>query len=136
MLLAACSSAASVDPPDPPVGAAACAELMSALPTSLVGQQSRPTDPTSDLTSAWGDPAITLRCGVADPDALTPTSQLISIDGVDWFPEELTDGYVFTTYDRVTNVEVTVPDDYSPEADAVTLLSGVVKRTVPRSASG
>jgi hypothetical protein len=131
VVLTGCSTAVDVRPPDPAVDADACGTFMAALPDTLVDQQARPTEPTSPLTAAWGDPAITLRCAVPDPQALTPTSQLVSIDGVDWFPEELTAGYAFTTYGRSTNVEVVVPDDYSPEADAVTLLSPMVKRTIP-----
>ena len=126
-----CSSRVSVDPPDPPVEAAACGDLMAGLPSTLLGEPSRTTEPDSPLTAAWGDPAITVRCGVPDPAALTPTSQLISIDGVDWLPEPLDDGYRFTSQGRITNVEVTVPDAYSPEADPVTVLSPLVKDSVP-----
>ena len=133
--LCACSSSVSVAPPEPAVDADTCADFMAALPDTLMDKASRPTDPASDLTAAWGDPAITVRCGVPDPAALTPTSQLITIDGVDWFPEQTDGGYRFTTYDRVTNVEVDVPDDYSPEADAATLLSPLVKDAVPAADS-
>jgi hypothetical protein len=104
---------------------------MADLPDELVGQQGRATDPESDFTAAWGDPAITVRCGVPDPKTLVPSSQLVRVDGVAWFPEELTAGYLFTTYRRQTNVEVTVPDDYSPEIDPVTELSPLVKRSIP-----
>jgi hypothetical protein len=103
---------------------------MADLPEQLVGQHQRETDPESALTAAWGDPAITVRCGVPDPAALTAASDLFRVDGVAWFPEELTSGYVFTTYRRHTNVEVTVPDDYSPEIDPVTELSPLVRRTI------
>jgi hypothetical protein len=103
---------------------------MAALPETLIGESSRATEPESDLTAAWGDPAITMRCGVPDPPALTPTSALISINGVDWFPEPVAGGYRFTSHGRTTNVEVTVPDTYSPEADPVTVLSPVIKDTI------
>ena len=106
---------------------------MASLPDLLDGAESRDTDPPSDLTAAWGDPAITVRCGVPDPQALTPSAQLFTIDGVDWFPEQLDAGYVFTTYQRETNVEVSVPDAYNPESDPVTELSGSVKDTIPRT---
>jgi hypothetical protein len=104
---------------------------MAHLPDMLAGQQSRETDPSSDLTAAWGDPAITVRCGVPQPAALTPGAQLFEIDGVDWFTEQIDAGYVFTTYRREANVEVTVPDDYSPESGPVTELSGSVKDAIP-----
>jgi hypothetical protein len=104
---------------------------MAGLPDELAGQSSRHTDPESDLTAAWGDPAITVRCGVPPPTALGMTSQLITANDVDWFPEELTEGYLFTTYGRVTSVEVSVPDDYSPEMGAATELSTLVSETIP-----
>jgi len=129
-LLPGCSSSVSVAPPDPPVGGDACGDFMADLPDTLMDQPSRTTDPPSDLTAAWGDPAITVRCGVPRPASLTPTAQLVSIDGVDWFPEQIDGGYRFTTFGRTAGVEVTVPDDYAPESDPVTLLSPTVKRTI------
>ena len=104
---------------------------MAALPDELVKQSTRETEPTSELTAAWGQPAITVRCGVPDPAALSPASTLTLVDDVEWFPEELTEGYVFTTYERVVNVEVTVPDDYSPEVGPVSELSPLISETVP-----
>ncbi|HEX5017992.1 MAG TPA: DUF3515 domain-containing protein [Actinomycetes bacterium] len=133
MLVTSCSGTAQVSPPEPATNTDPCADLMNSLPVSLVDQSMRETDPPSPLTAAWGDPPITIRCGVPDPDALTPAAQLYSVSGVDWFPEELTQGYVFTTYGRTTNVEVTVPDDYEPEISAVTELSALVAETIPRS---
>jgi hypothetical protein len=129
--MSACSGPVSVEPPDPPTHADACADFMAGLPDEVAGQASRDTDPESALTAAWGDPAITVRCGVSPPDTLDATSQLITADHVDWFPEELTKGYLFTTYGRVTVVEVTVPDDYSPEIGPATELSTLVSETIP-----
>ena len=106
---------------------------MSELPRTVADQPERDTDPESPLTAAWGDPAITVRCGVPDPAALTPISQLITVNDVDWFPEELSSSYVFTSYERETNVEVTVPDDYAPEIGPVTELSDVVADTVAKT---
>jgi hypothetical protein len=72
-----------------------------------------------------------LRCGVAVPSALSSTSQLVTVDGVDWLPEQLTHGYVFTTVGRVLSVEVTVPDHYAPEADALSDLSPTIAAMIP-----
>ena len=101
----------------------------------MVEQESRSTEPDSPSTAAWGDPAIVLRCGVPRPAALTRTAQLVSVNGVDWFAEELTGGYVFTTYGRQAYVEVTVPDDYAPEIGPVTELSSSVAEAVPDRAN-
>ena len=64
--------------------------------------------------------------------ALTASSELVGVNGVDWFAEELTSGYAFTTYGRAAYVEVMVPDDYSPEIGPVTELSGAVADTIPK----
>lgn len=120
------------EPQEPAASAvSACTALAGELPETLFDQDRRQTSPTSTFTAAWGEPAIVLRCGVPRPDALTATSQLISVNDVDWFPEELTEGYAFTTYGREAFVEVTVPDDYAPEVGPVTELSGVVADSVP-----
>jgi hypothetical protein len=137
-LLTACSGGSlGVSVPSPPSteAAASCTALHAALPAELDAQSSRTTTPESVLTAAWGRPAITLRCGVATPTALTPTSQLLRVNGVDWLPEQLTAGYRFTTVGRVANVQVDVPDDYAPEADALTSLADPLKLAVPRAAS-
>ena len=57
-----------------------------------------------------------LRCGVGVPAALTPTAELVTVDGVDWLPEPLTAGYLFSTVGRVVVVEVAVPDTYAPRS--------------------
>ena len=76
-----------------------------------------------------------MRCGVPRPTTLDATSQLVTVDGVDWFAEELTAGYLFTTTGRVAYVEVSVPDDYAPEIGPVTELSPAVADAVPKGAN-
>ena len=128
-----CSGAVEVATPDTvdATSAEICADLEAALPEKVSAQDSRETDPESALTAAWGDPAIVIRCGVPPPAALQPTSQLTSVNGVDWFAEDLTGGYLFTTYGRLPYVEVTVPDEYSPQVGPVAELSAAVAETVP-----
>ena len=130
----ACSSGLPVQPPNPPpTGAAAfgCSAIHGRLPDRVAGQTVTAITPKSPLTSAWGTPAIILRCGVGVPKALTPTSQLLTVDGVDWLPEQLTKGYLFTTVGRGISVEVSVPDAYSPEADALADISPVIASLDP-----
>ena len=132
--LTACAPGAyDVSVPTPGSAAAdtACTALHDALPPQLGGHGSRDTAPPSDLTAAWGRPAITLRCGVPRPADLSATSQLLRVDGVDWFPEALTAGYRFTTVGRVADVEVDVPDDYAPEAALLTGLAAPVRENLP-----
>ena len=133
LTVSSCSTPVDVFPPEPaPSARDVCGALAEQLPHVVVGREARDTEPDSDLTAAWGDPAIVLRCGVPEPEALEPTSELVTVDGVDWFPEQLTAGYLFTTYGRVVFVEVSVPDDYAPEAGALTDLADAVQAAVPR----
>lgn len=133
LVASGCAGAVDVAPPDDlsPTAEQACADLATALPETMSEQERRETDPGSALTAAWGDPAIILRCGVRRPAALQPTSEVTSVNGVDWFVEELTRGYLFTTYGRQAYVELTVPDDYAPEIGPVTEVSGAVSDVVP-----
>jgi len=96
------------------------------LPQELSGAQSRSTN--SQATAAWGDPPITLRCGV-QPTGPT-TDRCITVKGadgasVDWVVAELgsteEDTWQFTTYGRFPAVQVTVPVDYAG-SDATTTL--------------
>ncbi|MCZ3387847.1 MAG: DUF3515 domain-containing protein [Actinomycetia bacterium] len=135
LVTSGCSTVVEVTPPIDvdPVAAQICADFAGALPDTVAGQEGQKTDPASTLTAAWGDPAIVVRCGVERPAALEPSSQLTSVNRVDWFVEELTGGYLFTTYGRQAYVEVTVPDDWAPEIGAVTELSAAVAESVPKS---
>jgi len=134
LTVAACSDRVAVEPPSPTSSLTdVCRSLKDALPDTVAGQQERETTPNSTSTAAWGDPPITLRCGVDRPAAMQPTSSLTSVDGVAWLPEQLTHGYVFTTYGRDAYVEVTVPDDYAPEGEVLTAFAEAVKDHDPKT---
>ncbi|NSC24120.1 DUF3515 domain-containing protein [Streptomyces albus subsp. chlorinus] len=138
----ACSALGDAGPAVPsPSGEAArvCRSLHDALPGKVAGQERGETDPASDYTAVWGDPAIELRCGVARPAKLTPgneeynpTAEAAEVNGVSWLMEKRDGGYRFTTTDRVAHVELTVPDDYAPEVGALADMAAAVKRTVPK----
>jgi hypothetical protein len=132
LALAACStSTLRVTPPDPPPEEAeVCAELHAALPSTVDGEETRETAPESDLTAAWGD--VVLRCGVDRPDALQATSELFTIQGVEWFVEPLTKGTRFTSVGLLTYVEIDVAESHEPEADAVVDLGDAVAENIPR----
>ena len=116
-----------------------CAALVLATPDSLGdGLDRRHT--TAQATTAWGDPAIVLRCGVAPPGPTTDRCETVSsADGpsIDWLvvqagggdgdttaaPDEATD-WTFTTYGRVPAVEVHVPAAVA-EARSTTFLDGL-----------
>jgi hypothetical protein len=112
-----------------------CARLAAALPAELDGRSRVPTRPSSGLTAAWGDPAVVLRCGVDRPGGLTATSEVLEVDGVEWFLVEGRGGLTFTTVGRATGVQVRVPGSVPrTEASAVLVdLAAAVRRCVPRA---
>ena len=107
----------------------ACGRLAAALPSTLLKQDRRDTEPSAPSVAAWGDPAIILRCGVTPPGPTT--DQCIAVDGVDWVARPLgtggADGYEFVTYGREPAVQVLVPRHYVPETFALTGLTAAVK---------
>ncbi len=135
-ITAACAGPVTVPLPIPePTGeiVTVCSDLDAVLPSAVLDQVRRVTEPESALTTAWGSPPITLRCGVPAPASLTPTSQLLTVNGVDWLPEQRSAGYVFVTFGRVANVEVAVPDAFAPESDVLVDLAEPIEKSVPRS---
>lgn len=90
--------------------------------------------PKSDLTAAWGDPAITLRCGVAKPRAYTPTAQLFAVNAVAWLPvpQDAASPTTFYAVERTAYVEVVVPKEQAPASDALVDLGHVVAKTDPK----
>jgi len=107
--------------------AAICKTLSPSLPNLIADQKKRKVADAPELTAAWGNPSISLRCGVNKPSALLPTSSLITVNGIDWFAEELSAGWRFTSMNTSVFVEVTVPKNYSPEANALVDLNESLK---------
>jgi hypothetical protein len=103
-----------------------CANLGAILPVSLGGALLRETNPDSSGTKAWGDPAIVLRCGVAVPEAFSTASQLLTVNNVNWYPEELQAGVRFTSMETIEFVEVSIPSDYNSTAEILTELSSAI----------
>ncbi len=137
VLLGGCGRSVAVAPPTPgpdPSASTLCAAFVTALPDSLgtVGDR-RVVDPPSDLTAAYGDPPVAIRCGVPTPAALTPTADLVTVDGIDWLPEELTAGWLMTTVGRTANVEITVPQAQGPAPSVAADLAPAIGATIPAS---
>lgn len=103
---------------------------MADLPKTVLDEPSRPARP-GVRGAAWGDPAITLRCGVTKPPTLNPASQCFSVNGVGWFAEEGQGGFLFTTIGRPVFVELAVPGDYAPEANALVDVASTIDAHVP-----
>ncbi|WP_128977472.1 DUF3515 domain-containing protein [Streptomyces roseicoloratus] len=141
LLLAAtgCSASdaeTSVPVPGPPAAEAAlCRALAKELPGTVAGQERAGTEPESELTAAWGDAAIVLRCGVPRPEKMNdPQAQGVDVDGVGWLVEQRAGaGPRFTTTYRRTYVEVSLDARYAHDMGPLVDLAAAVKKAVPPS---
>lgn len=130
VVLTSCAAPVPVPAPDPDAEERAlCTTVMESLPDTVLEQSRRDTE-SPDLTAAWGDPPISIRCGVDKPKALGPAAQCFEVNHVGWFAEEGVGGTVFTTIGRPVYIEVGVPAEYAPEANALVDLAAAVS-TVP-----
>lgn len=77
---------------------------------------------------AWGEPVVTLRCGVARPPAFIATADVQQINTVTWFSERRGDRTAWTVVDRPVYVEVIVPADAA--SGPVARLSTAVSRAL------
>ncbi|MGQ0844529.1 MAG: DUF3515 family protein [Sporichthyaceae bacterium] len=128
--------AVSAVPSPAPAVAAVCARLVAALPEKVDDLNRRSVSPPANV-AAWGtDVVVVLRCGVGQPKALTQTSQLTSVNEVDWFPEERPDALVFTTVGRGANVELTIPRAHDPQIGPVVDVAAAMQRANPSLPTG
>ncbi|MPV36249.1 DUF3515 family protein [Georgenia subflava] len=151
IVLAGCSSPADL-PPGELAADPTCARIIMATPDSLGGLERRST--TAQATTAWGDPAVTVRCGVTPPGPTTDRCLNVeNADGtfVDWIalegddpdlPEHARQGqgsWSFVTYGREPAVEVVVPVEQvsgQPTAFLVDLAEAVELSTAERFCVG
>jgi hypothetical protein len=128
------AAAAVPVPSPPPQEAALCRALHKALPKTLAGLARKDPGPGSDLTAAWGDSAIVLRCGVPRPAKMgDPASLAVEANGVNWMVEQRDSGPRFTTTYRKTYVEVTMNAKFAQDSTPLAALAGPVGKTVPSS---
>lgn len=125
---------APVDAPD--AGSGACTNLLGALPPTLEGGlATRPlAEPAPAGAKAWAATPrpVVLRCGLARPAELTPTSPLLEVNGVRWL--RLDDGIpnptvvTYVAVDRPVYVVLTMPT--SASGGPLQQLSDVVRTTL------
>jgi len=64
---------------------AACEAFAADLPDTLADEDSREIEPADALGAAYGDPAITITCGVPVPASFDQTSSCDETNGVGWY---------------------------------------------------
>lgn len=126
IFLGACASAPTVTIQSyTPIKPEVCAQVIPALPGELLTQGKRTItqNPIQDYVAAWGDPTITLMCGVTTPDAAVFMPEVVTVNDIDWRYEELDGGTRFYSTSLKTNIRVDVPSEYANPVDALVDLS-------------
>jgi hypothetical protein len=126
LLLAGCGGGPVEITPPSATDRAACDALAAALPERLADLPAVEFTPADADGGAWGDPAITLTCGVPAPAGFGPASTCITADGVDWFAsdKETSDNDSDITLTAVTlkpRVALHVPAKYRGGTSAAAL---------------
>jgi hypothetical protein len=107
-----------------------CLALLSQLPGELGELPQRPVTEGPEQNAAYGDPPITVACGVPEADYELTAQVWSPPGGVCWYEEAGPDGSVWTTVDREVPVRVSVPSSYDAPGQWVTPLSRTVAETV------
>ena len=117
-------------PPVTPEADATCPTLMEALPLELAGLPSRRVQSDSPFAYAWGEPPVSLICGVDRPDGFARDSALYQINGVFWFVDDTDpETTVWTAVDRPVFVELQVPA--TVDSGPATVLSTTIAEVLP-----
>ncbi|WP_193610316.1 DUF3515 family protein [Nocardioides lijunqiniae] len=128
--LAGCGGPTAIDSVDlDEADAAACRDFVDGLPESLAGLDRADVTPDDALGAAWGDPAVVVTCGAAEPkdfDEVTWACQ--EVGGVGWFGDpsliEAGNQDEDITVWALTHsplVSIAIPSDYRPDSVPATL---------------
>jgi Protein of unknown function (DUF3515) len=110
--------------------AVVCQALVAKLPSTVRTKQRRPVTAGAEQNAAYGDPALTLQCGVA-PATYPPTDDLYLLDSVCWHSRLDGDTTVWTTVDREVPVRVTVPGPADGASQWAIAFSRSIAENVP-----
>lgn len=124
-----------------------CLAVTSQLPGKIRDLQGRPVSAGPEQNAAYGEPAITVACGVPQPIMCTtpddPTpgcvamdTELLIMNNVCWYAKPGADAATITTMDREVPVQVTVPANYENPAQWANEFSDTLVKTVKSRAAG
>jgi hypothetical protein len=115
-----------------PRAATVCRALVSQLPDMVRDRAQRPVTAGPEQNAAYGDPAITMSCGLPQP-SFPPTDLVYPLDTVCWHADESpADATVWTTVDREVAVQVRVPKSYDSPGQWTIAFSDPIVESVPR----
>ncbi|WBB81980.1 DUF3515 family protein [Micromonospora sp. WMMD882] len=110
--------------------ATVCRALLSQLPPAVRELTQRPVTAGAEQNAAYGDPALTVACGVPEPTV--PAADTVWVAGkVCWYVREEAAATVLTSVDRETGVQVTVPRAYEQPLQWITPVADAVVASVP-----
>ncbi|MEV4351547.1 DUF3515 family protein [Actinoplanes sp. NPDC049596] len=124
-----------------------CLAVTSQLPTAVRGLPPRKVSAGPEQNAAYGEPPITVACGLPQPTMCERTdgghagcvpldATMFKMNGVCWYGQDLPATDIFTTMDREVAVQVQVPGSYEQTAQWANEFSDAVVRTVKSKASG
>ncbi len=127
-----------VNPPTAePAATKLCAALHERLPKKIGDLGRRRTEPSSDRTAAWGQPAVVLRCGVGTPENFRPASTPVAeVNGVSWFQHIAGATIEWVVVDRPVHVELAVPRTYDGQGAFLADLSPPITAALPERPPG
>lgn len=124
-----------------------CLAVTSQLPAKVRDLAARKVGAGPEQNAAYGEPALTVACGVAQPTmcaSLDDTgtgcvpldTELMTMNRVCWYADAQAAATIFTTMDREVPVRVTVPKQYAQPAQWANEFSDVVVKTDKSIATG
>jgi plastocyanin len=117
-----------------PAVVAACKALTASLPDELdKGVRRRTVATDATRTAAWGDPPVTLQCGVPLPDQ---TKEPLVVDGLAFVTVKAGDHVLWTTRDRAVNVTLDLPTTYEQAYLVQALVPALSKLPAAQAAPG
>jgi hypothetical protein len=119
--------------------AAACLAVTSQLPVKLRDLAARKVSAGPEQNAAYGEPPITVACGVPSPVMCTTldggagcvplTADMLVMNRVCWWAAQGAASNTFTTMDREVAVQVSVPSSYQNAAQWANEFSDIVVET-------
>ncbi|MCU1601449.1 MAG: hypothetical protein JWO22_2158 [Frankiales bacterium] len=108
-----------------------CADLKGQLPAALAdGVKKRPAVPESSTTVAYGtDPAIEVRCGVAEGLA---ADDPYTFDAVRWAMHDTGATRTWTTRGLKVDVQVVIPDHFDAQAELLGAMAPAITSALTR----
>jgi uncharacterized protein DUF3515 len=142
------AAAVPMDAPElAPAAAPVCLALTSQLPAAVRGLPARHVSAGPEQNAAYGEPPITVACGVPQPTMCEQTdgghpgcvpldAVLLQMNGVCWYGVNGPATDTFTTMDREVAVRVGVPSSYDKTPEWANEFSDAVVQTITSKSAG